>query len=344
MLYPLSYRRMEPERFRTAVEAGLAGPRSLPATRSAVAHPGADLPQLRPSATMVPDVAVNLCGGALVTRVLVTDVRGKTGAPLAQLLVARPGVDVRGGSSDPAKVTIDGVQPTAFSWDDASTWAAATDGVAAVYVVRPDRADAPELIGALLTELPAKTRVVLLSERDADFMGSQGWAVRTEQVVRSSGRPWTILRPSWFMQVLTDERFYLGPVVEEGELAFSSGGASLAWIDARDIATVAERALLDDGHEGQVYELTGPESLTLPQVAGQLSTAAGHHVTHREITIDEALEALSGFERDLTLWTFERVHAGSFTPVTDTVERIAGHPARTLEAFLADSAGELRRG
>lgn len=278
-----------------------------------------------------------------MTRVLVTGVRGKTGVPLAQLLAARPGVEVLGGSSDPATVTVEGVWPTAFSWDDRATWAAATDGVDAVCVVRPDRADAPELIEALLTELSAATRVVLLSERDADSVGPHGWAPRTEQVVRGSGREWTILRPSWFMQVLTDERFFRGPVVEEGELAFSSGGASLAWIDARDIAAVAERALLDDGHQGQVYELSGPQSLTLPQVAAQLSTAAGHRVTHREITIDEALDGLSGFERDLTLWTFERVHAGNFAPVTDTVERVTGRPARTLETFLADSAAELRR-
>ena len=279
-----------------------------------------------------------------MTRVLVTGVRGKTGVPLAQLLAARRGVDVLGGSSDPTSVTLEGVQPTAFSWDDTSTWVAATDGVDAVYVVRPDRADAPELIDALLTVLSVEARVVLLSERDADSVGPDGWAVRTELVVRRSGRQWTVLRPSWFMQVLTDERFFLGRLVEEGELAFSSGGASLAWIDARDIAAVAERSLLDDGHEGQVYELSGPESLTPAQVAEQLSTAAGYRVTHREITIDEALEDLRGFERDLTLWTFERVHAGRFAPVTDTVERLTGRPARALETFLADSAAELRRG
>lgn len=214
-----------------------------------------------------------------MTRVLVTGVRGKTGVPLAQALMARPGVDVLGGSSDPTTVTLEGVQPTALSWDDESTWATATGGVDAVYVVRPDRADAPELIDALLTGLAAETRVVLLSERNADSPRLHGWATRTEQVVRSSGRPWTILRPSWFMQVLTDERFFLGPIVDDGELPFSSGGASIAWIDARDIAAVAERALLDNGHEEQVYELTGPESLTLPQVADQLSTAAGHRVT-----------------------------------------------------------------
>ncbi|WP_199422869.1 NAD(P)H-binding protein [Actinotalea solisilvae] len=279
-----------------------------------------------------------------MTRVLVTGVRGKTGVPLAQALMARPGVDVLGGSSDPRTVTLEGVQPTALSWDNESTWATATGGVDAVYVVRPDRADAPELIDALLTGLAAETRVVLLSERNADSLGPHSWAARTEQVVRSSGRPWTILRPSWFMQVLTDERFYLGPVVEEGELAFSSGGASVAWIDARDIAAVAERALLDDGHEGQVYELTGPESLTLPKVADQLSAAVGRRVTLRETTIAETLEGLSGFERDLTMWTFERVHAGDFAPVTDTVEHVTGRPAQSLESFLTDSAAQLKRG
>ena len=62
-----------------------------------------------------------------MTRVLITGVRGKTGAPLAELLVARPGVKVLGGSSDPSSVAIAGVAPTRFSWDDPSTWTGAID-------------------------------------------------------------------------------------------------------------------------------------------------------------------------------------------------------------------------
>ena len=53
-----------------------------------------------------------------MTRVLVTGVRAKTGRPLAELLVARPDVEVLGGSSDPSTMSTDGVQPTAFSWGD----------------------------------------------------------------------------------------------------------------------------------------------------------------------------------------------------------------------------------
>jgi uncharacterized protein YbjT (DUF2867 family) len=272
-----------------------------------------------------------------MTRVLVTGVRGKTGVPLANLLAARRGVEVLGGSSDPSTVSARGVHPTAFSWDDPSGWAAATDGIAAVYVVRPDRADAPDLIGALLAETSPQTRVVLLSERDADYPGPDGWAPRAERAVRDSGRAWTILRPSWFMQVFTDPRFYLDQIVGAGELPFSSGGAQLAWIDARDIAAVAERALLQDGHVGQVYELSGPQSLSLPRTAELLSAAVGHPVAYRELTIDEAVAGTTGFERELSVLTFERVHAGSFTGVTNIVERVTARPARTLQAFLADT-------
>ncbi|BCJ58813.1 NAD(P)H-binding protein [Micromonospora endophytica] len=276
----------------------------------------------------------NLAG---TTRVLVTGVRGKTGVPLAELLTARPRVEVRGGSSDPSTIHLADVRPTAFSWDEPSRWAAAAEGVDAVYVVRPDRADAPELIGALLAEIPAQARVVLLSERDPDHTGPDGWAPRAERAVQDSGRTWTILRPSWFMQVFTDPRFYRDSIVDTGEFPFPSGGAAVAWIDARDIAAVAERALLDEGHAGQVYELSGPESLSLPRTADLLSAAAGRPVSHREVTIAEAVVGTTGFERDLNVLTFERVRAGRFAEVTDTVERVTGQPARTLRVFLAST-------
>ncbi len=281
-------------------------------------------------------------------RVLVTGVRGKTGAPLAQLLMARRGVEVRGGSSDPSTVGIDGVRPTAFSWDEPSGWAAATHGVDAVYVVRPDRADAPELIGALLAETSPRTRAVLLSDNDGghpgpDHPGPAGWAPRTERAVRDSGRPWTILRPGWFMQVLTDPRFYRDQIIDAGELPFPSGDAAVAWIDTRDIAAVAARALLDDGHAGQTYQISGPQALSLPRTAELLSAATGRLVTHRDVSIDEAVAGLEGFERDLSVLTFERVRAGNFAQVTDTVEHVTGRPARTLQTFLSDVEPDLRR-
>jgi uncharacterized protein YbjT (DUF2867 family) len=271
-----------------------------------------------------------------MARVLITGVRGKTGAPLAERLTARPDVDVLGGSSDPSSVTLAGVRPTAFSWDDPSGWAGAAEGVDAVYVVRPDRADAPELIAALVAATPPDARIVLLSEWDADSFAPGSWALRVEDAVRGSGHAW-ILRPSWFTQVFTDPRYYRDEVARDGRLRFPSGGARVAWIDARDIAAVAERALLDAGHEGRIHELSGPEAMTLPRTAEVLSDTLGRPVGHVEITIADAVAGMpDGFERDEFVWTFERLQAGVFAGVTDTVEQVTGRPARTLARLLDD--------
>jgi uncharacterized protein YbjT (DUF2867 family) len=278
----------------------------------------------------------------VVTRVLVTGVRGTTGVPVAQLLV-RDGVEVLGGSSSPDAAVPDGVRPVRFSWDDPAGWTAAADGVDALYVVRPDREDAPELVGDLLEVLPLDTHVVLLSEWDADQIGPDGWAPRVERAVRSSGRSWTIVRPSWFMQVFTDPRYYRDPVVDGGELPFAAGGAGVAWIDARDIAAVAARALLEDGHSGRVHELSGPEALSLPRTAELLGRTVGRPVVHRDLTVAEAVEGSDGFDRDLSTVTFERVRSGVFAGVSDVVERVTGRPARSLEQFLADAGPDLRR-
>ncbi len=271
-----------------------------------------------------------------MTRILITGVRGKTGAPLAERLAGRDGVDVLGGSSDPSTVTIDGVRPTALSWDDPSGWPAATDGVDAVYVVRPDRPDAPELVAGLVAGTPAHAHVVLLSGQEAGASPPDRWALRTEHAVRDSGRSWTLLRPGWFMQVFADARFFRDEIVA-GELRFSSGGAGVAWIDTRDIAAVAERVLLEPGHAGRNHVLSGPEAVTLSRTAQLLSRALGRPVAHVELTVDEAVTGLEGFDRHLSAATFERLHAGVYAEVTDTVERVTGRPARTLQTFLADA-------
>jgi len=269
--------------------------------------------------------------------VLVTGVRAKTGLPLATSLAARDDVVVRGGSSDPATVDLDGVEAVAFSWDAPDTWDAAVDGVDAVFVVRPDRPDAPELIGDLLARTAAGARVVLLSDLDAGFGGAGRWSLRVEEAVAASGRPWVALRPGWFAQVLTDPRFFLTPIVEDGELPYPAGDAALAWIDARDIAAVAEVVLLEDTHDGRVLTLTGPAAWTLAETAALVSRALGRPVVHRDQTVAEATAGSEGFVLDLDVVTFERVREGVFAVVTDTVAEVTGRPARRFEDYVAEA-------
>ncbi|GAA1973929.1 hypothetical protein [Amycolatopsis minnesotensis] len=271
-----------------------------------------------------------------MTRVLITGVRAKTGYPLAEQLAARQGVEVLGGSADPASVSIAGVRPVAFSWDDPSTWSAAADGIDALFLIRPDLEQAPELIEKLLAVTPSGARVTLLSELDADSLGAESWAMRAEGVVRRGGHRWTILRPSWFMQVFTDRRYYRDELALDARLTFPAAGAEVAWIDTRDIAAVAVRTLLEDGHDGKTYELSGPAALSLPRTAELLSVAVGKTVAHQDISIEDAVGGLSGFERYAFTVTFERLLRGGFATVTGSVEEVTGRPARSLETFLAD--------
>jgi uncharacterized protein YbjT (DUF2867 family) len=269
--------------------------------------------------------------------VLVTGVRAKTGLPLATSLAARPDVAVRGGSSDPATVDLPGVEPVVFSWDDPGTWAAAVAGVDGVFVVRPDRPDAPELIGDLVSRTAPDTRVVLLSDLDADLGAADRWSLRVEETVAASGRPWVALRPGWFSQVLTDPRFFLARIVEDGELPYPAGDGALSWIDARDIAAVAEVALLDPAYDGRLLTLTGPAAWTLPETAALVSTALGRPVVHRDQTVAEAVSESDEFMRALETATFERVRSGAFAVVTDTVTEVTGRPARRFEDYVAEA-------
>jgi len=276
----------------------------------------------------------------MTAKVLVTGARAKTGAPAARQLAAA-GVDVRGGSSDPSGVRIPGVGPVRFSWDEEETWAPALDGVDAVFLVRPDRADAPDLAARFVARTRPDTRVVLLSETAQGSYGPDDWAPRVEAAVRDSGRPWTVVRPGWFMQVLTDPRFFLGDLAE-GRLPFPSGDARLAWIDARDIAAVAVAALLDPAHEGLTHVVSGPEALTLAETADVLSTGLGRPVRHEDVDVRTALTGIDGFDRQITEDTYARVRRGEFAEVTTTVEEVTGAPARTLAQFVADHADVLR--
>jgi uncharacterized protein YbjT (DUF2867 family) len=182
--------------------------------------------------------------------VLVTGARGKTGREVVPRLRQHPGVVVREGSSRPGAETV-------FSWDDPGTWAGAVAGVDAVYLVRPDVPEAPELV-ARLVDLNPGAHVVLLSEQGAGGLPGAHWARRVEDAVTARAAGWTLLRPSWFQQVLTDPRFYRDEIRLERRLRLPSGGAPIAWVDAGDIAAVAVAALLSPAeHDRQARTITG---------------------------------------------------------------------------------------
>jgi len=164
-----------------------------------------------------------------------------------------------------------------FDWQDRATWAPALHGVGAAYLsYYPDLAapGAAETTGAFarLAVSSGVSRLVLLAGR-----GEPETEV-AEQAVRESGAELTIVRAAWFNQNFSED-FLLGPVLA-GEVALPAGEVPEPFVDADDIAEVAVAALTQDGHAGQLYELTGPRLLTFAEAVGEIAAAAGRPISY----------------------------------------------------------------
>ena len=262
--------------------------------------------------------------------ILVLGATGKTGRRVVERLQAR-GVEVRAGSRSS--------QPP-FHWEDASTWAPALEGVSAVYVSYfPDLAvpGAPEAVGALAEQAQrgGVQRVVLLSGRGEEE------AQRSERVVAAAGIDWTVVRCSWFNQNFS-EGYMLDPILG-GELALPAGDVPEPFVDAQDIADVAVAALTEDGHTGEIYELTGPRLLTFAEAVAEIGRATGRELRYVQVSMDEYAAAAA--EQDipddvawLIRYLFSEVLDGRNANLADGVQRALGREPRDFADFAREAA------
>lgn len=262
--------------------------------------------------------------------VLVLGGTGKTGRRIVERLQAS-GVPVRAGSRSAAEP---------FDWADRTTWAAVLQGIGSVYVsYYPDLAvpGAPETVGAF-TELAVASgvsRLVLLSGRGEDE------ARASEGLVQSAGVEWTILRSSWFSQNFSED-YLLEPVLG-GEVVLPVGNVPEPFVDVDDIAEVAVAALTEDGHAGQVYELTGPRLLTFAEAIAEISTATGRRIDFVQVPPDDYAAALTAECTppgvvDLLMYLFTTVLDGRNSHLGDGVQRALGRPPRDFADYATDTA------
>jgi uncharacterized protein YbjT (DUF2867 family) len=108
-----------------------------------------------------------------------------------------------------------------------------------------------------------------------------------------------------------------------------------------DVADVAVAVLAGHGHDGETYDVTGPEALTLAEAAAELSRAAGRRVTYVEETLEEARASRAptgapAWEIEGWVTTYVAIATGELDVVSDTVMRLAGHAPRTLADYLRE--------
>ena len=265
------------------------------------------------------------------TKILVLGSNGKTGRRVAERLEQIEGIEVRLGSRN---------EKLPFDWEKQETWPAVLQGIDTVYITfQPDLA-IPSAVKTIqnFTGLATKLgvqKMVLLSGR------GEKEAQLCEEIVKSAAKNWTIIRASWFNQNFS-ESFFLDPILA-GIVALPRAEALEPFTDADDIADVVTAALLEDKHNGQTYELTGPRLLTFQQAVNEIAEASGRNITFQGLSLEEYNQLLQEYQVPedhiwLINYLFEQVLDGRNSSITSDIENILGRKAKDFSAYAKETA------
>jgi uncharacterized protein YbjT (DUF2867 family) len=227
-----------------------------------------------------------------------------------------------------------------FDWEDKATWAPALRDVTAAYVTyHPDLAvpGAPATVRdfADLAVRSGVRRLVLLSGRGEEE------APHAEQLLQDAGADWTIVRCSWFSQNFSEKFMVAG--VQEGVVALPVDGVREPFVDAEDIADVAVAALTEDGHAGELYELTGPRLLSFEDAVREIADATGRDVRFVPVPIDDFTSVLVEQQLPadvvaLITYVFTEVLDGRNESLADGVQRAIGRQPRDFREYARATA------
>jgi uncharacterized protein YbjT (DUF2867 family)/ketosteroid isomerase-like protein len=270
--------------------------------------------------------------------VLVTGGTGKTGRSLAAQLQEKR-LPYRAASRH-------GVPP--FDWEQPSTWDAALEDVASIYLVAPGTLKNPYAMMQDFIALAMRKgirRFVFLSMAGLPAGGPAHGQVH--RWLKDNSDDWAVLCPSAFMQ-----NFSAGPslatIRDEDRIYSNTGDGRVPFIDVHDIAAAALAVLTAPTPQNTEFVLTGGEPLSYDQVAAVISQACGRRVMHIHISMDEMAERLvkrgipEAHARMLALG-YQTIAAGVSDRTTDEIRTLTGRPPTTFQTFAEANADVWRR-
>ena len=264
-------------------------------------------------------------------KILVLGSNGKTGRRVVERLEQVENIEIRLGSRN---------EKIPFDWEKPQTWEAVLQDIDSVYITfQPDLAipsaeDSIENFTRLATKLGVQ-KMVLLSGR------GEKEAQLCEEMVKQNAKNWTIVQASWFNQNFS-ESIFLDPILA-GIVALPRAEALEPFTDADDIADVVTAVLLDDKHNGQTYELTGPKLLTFKQVINEIAEVTGRNITFQSLSLEEYNKMLVEYQVPedhiwLVNYLFEQVLDGRNSTITSDIEKILGRKAKDFSAYAKETA------
>ncbi len=263
--------------------------------------------------------------------ILVTGATANVGRLVVDQLLAMGATGVRALTNDPQKAALpEEVEVVEGYIGRPETVPAALIGVERMYL-----APAPETAREVVAMAEAAG-----VERIVDLAG-HGWWRAVEEAVEGSGVPWTHLRPGEFMN---NALIWAPQIRATGMVRDAYPDAANAPIDLGDIAAVAAVCLLEDGHVGEAYELTGPEKLTRADQVRLIGEALCKEVPFVELSHEEAVEELAPTMGEYARWYLEgkaELVESPQEPVP-TVEEITGRPATTFAEWTVEHTDDFR--
>ncbi len=276
-------------------------------------------------------------------RILVTGATGNTGALLVAAL-RRAKLDVRAFVRDTAKaepLKAAGAEVVVGDLDRPETITPALEGIDKLYLLTWNGPTQEQQAENVITAArhagnihivrhsmwgPGRSRIIKQGDR-------------VEESLKSSGLPWTLLKPTFFMQ---NTMMAAQTISTQGVIYWDMKEGRIGMIDLRDIVDAAVAVLAGTGYTGKSYILTGPAALSFHDVASTFSMVLGKKITYVSIPGETALKSM--VQMGMPEWIargyvelsegFSENFAAS---VTENVAALTGHPARSLEQFIRDS-------
>jgi uncharacterized protein YbjT (DUF2867 family) len=279
-------------------------------------------------------------------KIMVTGVTGHVGGEVAKQLKDNK-IDFIAGVHLPEEadyVRELGYSPMVFDYSDPESMNYAFKDVEKLFFVTPLEANTIHLV---MRTLESALRcdveyIVRLSSMTVDYAPESllgYWHSESEKAIHVSEIPSTVLRPNTFMQNFLDtsaitirknDVFY-APLLE----------AEVSYVDVRDVAEVAVRVLLESGHEGKVYTLTGPQAISPGHISTILSRVTGRGIKYLNITDEQARKSFE--EHGLPKWMidvymelFALMRSGRASKVTSTIKMLTGKTPVSFEQFAEE--------
>jgi NAD(P)H dehydrogenase (quinone) len=275
-----------------------------------------------------------------ISPIVVTGVTGYVGRGVAEALSGN-GYRLRLVARDPSRIPnhIEG-ERAAASYGDRGSMTSALAEASTLFLVsgreHPDRLDHHR--GAVEAAAEAGIeRIVYLSflnaAPDATFtLARQHF--HTEQFIRDTGASHVFLRDSLYCDSLP---YFVG---RDGVLRAPAGDGRVSLVVRDDIVEAAASVLADPSHDGATFDITGPEAVTLEEAVERLSRFVGRAITYEPQSEEDAYVSRSVYRApdwEVEGWvsSYLAIAAGEMDTVSDAVERLTGHPPRSIEDFLA---------